>query len=180
MDALILGAKSVLAVMLVFAGGAKLADVAGFAVTMRLFLPWQPPRAVVRGGAVSVAGGEFLLGAASLSSPSVRWLNLVIFAVALLFVGVAAVGYVLYRGRSCRCFGALSQRKFDALGVLRSVAVAAVAAVAMAAVRPAAVHVGGTERALLAVAAILLALAALAAARSVGSSQITESRLTAR
>lgn len=179
MDVLILGAKSVVAVMLLIAGGAKLADVAGFAATIRLFLPWQPPRAVVRGLAVSVAAAEFLLGAASLSSPSARWLNPVIFAVTLLFVAIAAVGYAFYRGRSCRCFGALSQRKFDALGVLRGGAIAAVAAVAMSGVPSAAVQVGATERALLAVAAMLLALAALAAARSLGTSHRTESRSTA-
>jgi len=39
MTAVILSAKAGLAVLLVVAGGAKLADVAGFGAAVRLFLP---------------------------------------------------------------------------------------------------------------------------------------------
>jgi hypothetical protein len=180
MDAAILGAKSLLAVMLVIAGGAKLADLAGFAATTRLFMPWRVPRAVIRGCALGIALAELGLGAASLSSPSVGWLNPVIFTLACGFVGVSAVGYAFYRGRSCRCFGALSQRKFDVVGILRSVAIAAVAAIAMSGVRVTSVQVGGAERGLLAAAAIFLGLIALTAARVLSESRGKESRLTVR
>jgi hypothetical protein len=179
MDAAILGAKAVLAVVLLVAGGAKLADLASFAATMRLFVPWLP-KTITFGCALGIALAEAALGAASLSSPSVRWLNPIIFALACVFTAVSAIGYVLYRGRSCRCFGALSQRKFDASGILRSVAIAAAAAVAMAAVRPESIHVGAAERVSLAAAAVLLGLVALTAAKALGVSRQTESRLTAQ
>ncbi len=178
MDVLILGAKSGLAVMLLVAGGAKLADLASFAATMRLFVPRRIPQAVIRGCALGVALTEFGLGAASLSAPSAWWLNQVIFVLACAFVGVSVVGYALHRGRACRCFGALSQRKFDAAGILRSVVIGAVAAVAMSGVRPASVQVGAAESGLLAAAAVLVGLVALTAARALVVSRESESRVT--
>ena len=180
MDFLVTGAKSVIAMLLLVAGGAKLADVTAFAATMRLFLPWQANRSIMRPWAFGIALGEVVLGTASLSAPSVGWLNLVIFALTCMFVCVAAAGYILYRGRSCSCFGALSQRKFDGTGVLRSLVIAAVAGLALPSVPPAAVQVSMTDRSLLGVAAVLIAGAALAAARSLAACHATDSRLTAR
>lgn len=180
MDVLILGAKSALAVMLIIAGGAKLADVSSFAATMRLFMPWQPRRSAMRCFAVGVAVSEVALGTASLSWPAANWLNTLTVAAACLFFVITSVGYVLYRGRTCRCFGALSQRKFGKLSVLRSLGMVTVAVVAMFDVRLAAVELSEAARSLLAVSAVFLTLAALAAANAMRTIARTESRLTVR
>jgi hypothetical protein len=179
MDVVILAAKAMIAVMLLIAGGAKLADLGGFAATMRLFMPRQPGKRAMRVFAGTTAIGELVLGTASLCWPAVRWLNTLIFAVVCLFAIITSVGFAFYRGRTCRCFGALSQRKFDLLGVLRSVVIVAVALVAMLGVPQATLQLGTLERALLALSAIFVALAALAAASALGTTRRTESRLTA-
>jgi Methylamine utilisation protein MauE len=178
MDVVILAAKSMIAVMLLIAGGAKLADLSGFAATMRLFMPRQPGKRVMRAFACTVAIGELVLGTASLCWPVARWLNTLVFAVACLFAVITSVGYAFYRGRTCRCFGALSQRKFDLLGVLRSIAIAAIALVAMFGVPPATLQLGVPERVLLALSAIFVALAALTAASALGTTSRSESRMT--
>jgi hypothetical protein len=180
MELLTLGAKSALAMMLLIAGGAKLADLAGFTATMRMFAPHPVPRSVVRMGAPAVALTEVAAGAVSLSAPAAWWVNPVILALACVFVVVSAVGYAFFRGRSCRCFGALSQRRFDAWGIARAAAIVAVAAVAMTGVKPAAVQIpAGAQVALLA-AAMLLAVTAFTAAKALVVSNRTESRLTTR
>lgn len=180
MDILILGAKAAIAVTLLIAGGAKLADISGFTATMRLFLPWQLSRPVLRCSAVGIAVTELLLGAFSLSSPSARWLNPMIFALTLLFVVAALLGYALHRGRSCRCFGALSQRKFDALGILRNVTIAVLAAAAMIRVPSPTTSIDLPERTALAIEAMMLGLANFTAARSIAATRTTESRSKAR
>ena len=166
MDILILGARSALAVRLLVAAGAKLSDPAGFAAAVRLFLPLRLPRRLVLGCALGIALAELVLGTASLSSPAVVWLNPVIFALACAFVAVSAAGFAFHRGRACKCFGTLSHRNFDAWSVLRSVGIAALAAVGMWGVHPASVQVGPLQRLLLFTAALLLALVASTAARS--------------
>jgi hypothetical protein len=45
MDVSVLAAKSAVALVLLVAGGAKMADVAGFAATVRLFMPRRTLRA---------------------------------------------------------------------------------------------------------------------------------------
>jgi hypothetical protein len=180
MELLTLGAKSALAMMLLVAGGAKLADLASFTATMRMFAPHPVPRPVVGGGALAVALAEVTAGAVSLSAPGARWVNPAIFVLACVFVVVSAVGYAFFRGRSCRCFGALSQRKFDAWGMARAAAIVAVAAVAMIGVRPAAVQIQAAAQVALLAAAILLVVTAFTAARALSMSNRTESRLTTR
>jgi hypothetical protein len=176
----ILAAKSALAMMLLVAGGAKLADLGGFAATVRMFVPRPAPRASVRAAAVAVALGEVGLGAASVSFPAARWVNPVILALACVFLAVSAVGYARLRGRSCQCFGALSQRKFDSSGVARAAAIVAAAALAMAGVRPPAVQLTVPARAGLLAAALVVALTAFTAARALATTRRTESRLTAQ
>jgi hypothetical protein len=180
MELLILGAKSALAMMLLIAGGAKLADLAGFTATMRMFAPHPVPRPAVQVAAPTVALVEVAAGVTSLAAPAVGWVDPAIFAVACVFVVVSAVGYAFFRGRSCRCFGALSQRKFDAWGIARAAAIAAVAAAAMTGVRPAAVQIQVAGRVGLLAAALLLAVTAFTAAKALGVSNRTESRLTTR
>jgi hypothetical protein len=170
-DLLVLGAKAALAVVLVVAAGAKLADLNGFASAVRLFAPRPVPWPVLRAVALGIAAAEFALGAASLSSPAAGWLNPVVLGAGCAFIAVSAVGYAFHRGRSCRCFGALSQRKFDAAAIARSILIAAMAAVAMAPVRPSSVQLTAITRVLLLAAAAMLAFVALTAARVLAASR---------
>jgi hypothetical protein len=172
----ILGAKTVLAVMLLVAGGAKLADLAGFAASVRLFAPRRLARSasrrpLLRRVALAVALAEVALGGASLTSPALGWLNPVVLAVGCVFVAVSGAGYAFHRGRSCRCFGALSQRRFDLAGIGRAVAVAAVAGLATVAVPASSVRLSLTDRGLLLAAAGLLVFVAFTAARSLAASR---------
>jgi hypothetical protein len=176
MDALILSAKSVLALVLLIAGGAKLADLPSFAATLRLFLPRRLRLPLVRVCAGAIAIAELALGAASLSSPTITWLNPIVFACSCAFVVVSAAGYAFFRGRSCQCFGALSGRKFDLLSVARTVALLALAAIAMFSVQPASVQIGMPAKALLLTGAGFLALVTFTAARALDVSHDNLSR----
>jgi hypothetical protein len=168
MNFLALTAKVLVAVMLLVAGGAKLADVTGFAAAVRLLIPLRLARRAARAVALTVAVAEVALGLGSLCSPAAGWLNLVVFGFACGFVAVSVAGYAFHRGRSCRCFGALSRRKFDALGIARAVAIAAAAALATAGLPRAMVTIGVADRILLLVTAALTSLAAFSAARALG------------
>jgi len=165
-DVLVLCAKTAVACLLIVAGGAKLSDPASFASTVRLFIPFRVAWPLLSAIAVGVSLGSSPPGLASLTLPAITALNAPVFAIACAFAAVSAMGYAFHRGRSCRCFGALSQRKFDASGVLRSAVTAGIAAVALAHTGPAAVQLDATARVLLLAAAGLLALAAFTAARA--------------
>jgi hypothetical protein len=176
-DVPVLFAKTALACLLIVAGGAKLSDPASFASTVRLFIPLRVAWPLLSAIAVAVSLGELAVGLASLTLPAITALNALVFAIACAFVAVSATGYTFHRGRSCRCFGALSQRKFDAAGVLRSAVIAGVAAVALAHVGPAALQLDATARVLLLAAAGLLALAAFTAARVRGAGSEPEPKV---
>jgi Methylamine utilisation protein MauE len=171
MNTLALTAKVIVAVMLLVAGGAKLADVTGFAAAVRLLVPFRMPGVTGRVIALAVAAAEVALGLASLSSPAAGWLNTVVLGVACGFVAVSVWGYAFHRGRSCRCFGALSRRKFDAPGIARALAIAAAAALATAGLPRAMVEINGTDRVLLLLTAALTSLAAFSAARALGAAR---------
>jgi hypothetical protein len=176
MPAVILAAKAALAVMLLVAGGAKLADLTGFAAAVRLFTPRRLAGAAsaptaLRMAAAGLALAELALGGASLAAPEAGGLNLAVLALACGFVVVAAAGYVFHRGRSCRCFGALSRRRFDRAGIGRAAAVAVVAAVATTSVPAADIQLGPAAHGLLAGAACLLAGVAFTAARALAVSR---------
>jgi hypothetical protein len=179
-DALILCAKTALACLLIVAGGAKLSDPASFASTVRLFIPLRVGWPLLSAIAVGVSLTELAVGLASLTLPAITALNAVVFAIACAFVVVSAIGYAVHRGRSCRCFGALSQRKFDLAGVVRSVVTAGIAAVALAPVGPADLQLDAIARALLLAAAGLLGLAAFTAARVRGSGSQSEPEVAAQ
>jgi hypothetical protein len=168
-DVLVLCAKTAVACLLIVAGGAKLSDPASFASTVRLFIPFRVAWPLLSAIAVGVSLGELAVGLASLTLPAITALNALVFTIACAFVAVSVTGYALHHGRSCRCFGALSQRKFDAAGVLRSAVTAGIAAVALAHVGAAALQLDATARVLLLAAAGLLALAAFTAARARGT-----------
>lgn len=174
----IFAARAGLAVMLLIAGGAKVADLDGFAAAVRLFAPRRAAAssAIARRAALAVAASELGLGGVSLAWPEARWLNLAVLAACGGFVAVAGAGYAFHRGRSCRCFGPLSRRRFDRAGLARSVAVAAVAGFAAAgqaraAVPSSAVALSPVGRLLLAAGAALVAIVARAAARSLAASR---------
>lgn len=176
MVVLALGAKAAIAVLLLVAGGAKLADLAGFGAAIRLFLPAAAPQrvlAVLPAASAALALAELLIGAASLCWPAVGWLNWLVLALACGFTVVAAVGYARYRGRPCRCFGALTRRSFGLRTIAQALLIAAVAGLALRPARPAQVDLGLAAHLLLLAAAGLLALAAFTAARALatGSAQ---------
>jgi hypothetical protein len=180
MDVLVLGAKSGLAVMLLVAGGAKLADLAAFAGTAALFVPrWIRGRAR-DSVALAAALTEIAVGALSLSAPGIGWANAAVFALTCVFFGVSLAGFLFYRGRSCRCFGALSRRTFDLASLLRSAVIAALAAVAMASVPPASIRIDAAELILLLAGAALLAGASFTAARALAASRDAQPGLAAR
>lgn len=173
MDVGVAGAKAGLAVLLLVAGAAKLAGLDGFAATVRLFVPvglrlrsgWLP-----RLIALTVALGEVALGGASLAAPAIGWLNLVVLAVGGGFVVVAGIGYARHRGRSCRCFGALSRRRFDRAGIGRAVVIVAVAGIPLAGLPASAVRLDPADRGLLLAGAFMLAAGAFTAARVLAAS----------
>jgi hypothetical protein len=169
MDVLVLCAKTAVACLLIVAGGAKLSDPASFASTVRLFIPRRVAWPLLPAIAVGISLGELAVGLASLTFPAIAALDTLVFAIACAFVAVSALGYAFHRGRSCTCFGALSQRTFDAAGVLRSAVIAGIAAVGLAHVGAAAFQLDATARVLLFAAAGLLAVVAFTAARARGA-----------
>jgi hypothetical protein len=162
MAVLVLLAKASVAAMLLVSGGAKLAGLAGFAVTVRLLLSSRVPRAVAR----ATAAAELALGAASLAWPAAGWLNTIVFAFACCFAGVSGLGYIRHRGRPCACFGSLSSRRFDARGLARSAAVVIAAGLGTCRVLPVLVGMSAAPRVLLFLAGALVALGAFSAARA--------------
>ncbi|MGI8447985.1 MAG: MauE/DoxX family redox-associated membrane protein [Streptosporangiaceae bacterium] len=173
MAVLELAAKSALAVILIIAGGAKLSDLPAFAASLRLFFPWRPFFPAMRWAAAAIAASELGLGAASLSLPAVRWLDLAVFALSCSFLVVSGIGYAMFRGRSCQCFGALSQRRFDVLGILRAAALAAIAATG-AATTP--VQISDLAKILLLCGTGLLATTAFVAVRALEISSLNLKR----
>jgi hypothetical protein len=168
---LVLAAKAGLAVLLLAAGGAKLADLDGFGDAIAMFLPRRVPVAI--GGrtevaAVAVALTEVAAGALSLCWPGLGWANLVVLALACVFAAVAAIGYAMHRGRPWRCFGALTRREFGARTLAQAVLMVCAAVLAARPVAPADLSFGLIERLLLLTAAGMLALAAGTAARALG------------
>ncbi len=100
--------------------------------------------------------------------PQARWPNLVVLVVCVAFLVTWTIGFVRHRGRSCRCFGALSARGFDRAGIARAAVLVLAALAAAAPVPVLAVQLGlGGQLALLAGGA-LIAGAAYSAAGSRG------------
>lgn len=176
MDVLVLGAKAALAVMLLVAGGAKLADLTGFAAVVRLFIPLRRLAPAYKYLATTVAVAEVVLGSASLSFPAVEWINLVVLAAGCAFAAVSVVGFARHRGKSCRCFGALSRRTFDVPGILRSALIAAFAAVATVGVSGPAVRLGVPAQILLLAAAVLVLAVSFTAAKALADVPQARSR----
>jgi hypothetical protein len=169
MAELTLTAKVAIAVLLVAAGGAKLADLKGFAGTVRLF--WSASFAVgARAIAAMIACTEIAVGTASLSSPLAGWVNYAVLGLCCAFVVVSAVGYFAYPGRACRCFGALTGLSFDGASVARAGLLAiAAAAAALLPVGPSLLRLGTLGRLGLVAGAALIAWCAFTAAAAIGA-----------
>jgi hypothetical protein len=171
MTALVLAAKAALAVLLLAAGGAKLADLGGFAAAIRLFVPARAPaevRALVPAAAAAVVAAELAAGTFSLCW-AVAWANRAVLALACAFTVVAGLGYALHRGRPCRCFGALTRRAFSVRSILQSTVILAAAALAIRPAGQTPLSLGVTAHVLLLAAAGLMALAAHTAARALAN-----------
>lgn len=166
MDVVAYVAKVALCAVLLVAGGAKAADISGFATTVRLFLPRRRrvlgrlPRRI----ATATAAAEIAVGIASISAPGVAWLNAVVLVFASAFLAISGAGYAFYRNRSCRCFGALSRRRFDRSAVVRGAVLAALAVVVV--VHQGRPELGVSNQSLLGIAGALLAFVAYAGARA--------------
>jgi hypothetical protein len=168
MAELTLTAKVAIAVLLVAAGGAKLADLEGFAGTVRLF--WSASFAVgARAIAAMIACTEIAVGTGSLSSPLAGWVNYAVLGLCCAFVAVSAVGYHAHRGLACRCFGALTGRSFDGAGVARAGLLAIAAAAAALPVGPSLLRLGALGRLGLVAGAALIAWCAFTAAAAIGA-----------
>jgi hypothetical protein len=165
----VFGAKTSIAVLLLTAGGSKLADRRGFALSMARFVPATGTGLAGLLVAVAIAGGEIATGAASLALPATSWLNGLVLVICCGFLGVWAVGYARYRGRPCRCFGALSQRRFTAAGIARSAGLVGLAVVAMIPVPALSAQLSGWSRLGLLGGGLLVAAAAYSAATAVGA-----------
>ena len=161
-----LAAKAGLAVVLIVAGAAKLADLPSFVAAARLLLPSRVPHAWLRMAAYGVVGIELGVGSISLALPNQTWLNTVVCVIACGFVLASAYGFATHRGRPCACFGGISGTTFDSSGVFRSVLVAISAAVALHDVPSTSAELTWSQRTLLAGAALLLAAVAFTAARA--------------
>jgi len=160
----VLGCKASIAVLLLAAGGAKLADLAGFASTVRLFVPGH-----ARALAAAIAIGEIVAGSASLSMPAVRWLSPAVLVICCCFLAAWTVGYARHSGRPCRCFGALSRRGFTAAGIGRAAGLTLAALAATARVPQVAIQLSLLTRFGLLAGAALVATAAFSAAAAAGA-----------
>jgi hypothetical protein len=163
MTAVILSAKAGLAVLLVVAGGAKLADLAGFGAAVRLFLPARAVR-LASPAAAGIAAAELAAGGVSLCWPALGWVNLAVLVLAVGFAVVAVTGYIRHRGQQCRCFGALSRRGFGRREVGQAMAILAVAVIAARPAVGAQLQLAATAQVLLLCGAGLTAVAARTAA----------------
>jgi hypothetical protein len=163
MTAVILCAKAGLAVLLLVAGGAKLADLAGFGAAVRLFLPARAIRLASPAG-LAIAAAELVAGGVSLCWPALGWVNIAVLVLAVGFAVVAVTGYIRHRGQQCRCFGTLSQRGFGRREVGQAMAILAVAVIAARPAVGAQLQLAATAQVLLLCGAGLTAVAARTAA----------------
>jgi hypothetical protein len=163
MTAVILCAKAGLAVLLLVAGGAKLADLAGFGAAVRLFLPARAIRLASPAG-LAIAAAELVAGGVSLCWPALGWVNIAVLVLAVGFAVVAVTGYIRHRGQQCRCFGTLSRRGFGRREVGQAMAIMAAAVIAARPAGGAQLQLATTAQVLLLCGAGLTAVAARTAA----------------
>jgi methylamine utilization protein MauE len=167
-----LGAKAALAVVLLVAGGAKLAGLDGFAGAIRLFLPGRLPRAALTAlpfVAALIAAAELLIGLVSLCWPSLGWVNVAVLALACGFTAVAAIGYARRPGQPCSCFGALTRRGFGPRTLVQTLLLTGAAGLAARPARPAQLQIGLSAHLLLLTGAGMTVVAAYTAASALAA-----------
>jgi hypothetical protein len=167
-------AKAAVAVVLLVAGGAKLAGLEGFAGAIRLFLPGRLPRmarAALPFVAAFIAVGELLIGLVSLCWPALGWVNVAALALACGFTAVAAVGYARRRGQLCSCFGALTRREFGPRTLVQAVLITGAAVLAAGPARPAQLQIGLNAHLLLLTGAGITIVAAYTAAGALAAAR---------
>jgi uncharacterized membrane protein YphA (DoxX/SURF4 family) len=113
--------RALLAVLLITAGAAKLADIRGFTTTLQALGVSVHSENVLRSTAFSIALIEVVVGLASIAG----FLQSVINGLVLLLV-VGFMLIVIFALRkapyiTCRCFGALSDSQFSAWSLVRNV-----------------------------------------------------------
>jgi len=177
MNVLAFCAKATFAVILIIAGGAKLADLTGFAAVFRLFIAMRLPTPVYAYLARGTALAEVFLGCVSLSFPAVKLVNLIALTAGCAFVVVSVTGFAFHRGRSCNCFGVLSRIKFDARGVFRSLILAAFAVLAVIGASPSAARLCATSQLLLLATGAVLSAVSFTAAKALAVHQEDQRRV---
>jgi hypothetical protein len=164
-DIVLTGLAALLALVLLGAGGAKLADLGGFATSLvRLGLPepWSRPAARL------VAAAEVGVGGLSLAGVAPGLVSVLVLGLTVGFVATAGYAARWRPEVRCRCFGALSESRFGRTSVLRSALLAVAAGVVVAAgdARGGGPH-GAVETVLLLGLAVLFSVACAAAANAV-------------
>ena len=100
---------------------------------------------------------------------------MLVLATACAFLTISTLGYIRHRGKSCLCFGQLSNRVFDAAAVMRSLLIVGLAAsVALIAVSQGAMQLATADHVLLLGGTVVVAVATCTAAR--GVAMTTEAR----
>lgn len=124
----LIAVKASLAMLLLVAGLSKAADLDGFRQSLALVVPRFAGTAAGM-LAVGIAGTELLVGGLSLALPALGLTDVAVLALCAGFLAVSVIGSWRHRGASCRCFGALSDQRFGAESVIRSVVLLTAAAI---------------------------------------------------
>ncbi|MCC7022569.1 MAG: TlpA family protein disulfide reductase [Thermomicrobiales bacterium] len=124
MDALLLAARLILAVVFVVSGVAKLLDLSGAQAAMRSF---GVPESMTRAAGIALPIAEIVIALLLIPAASAIWGGLLAFLLLLAFV--AAIGYNLSKGRKfeCHCFGQLSRSEIGPQTLIRNAVLAVIA-----------------------------------------------------
>jgi peroxiredoxin len=124
MDALLLAARLILAVVFVVSGVAKLLDLSGAQAAMRSF---GVPESMTRSAAIALPIAEIVIALLLIPATSAIWGGLLAFLLLLVFV--ASIGYNLSKGRKfeCHCFGQLSRSEIGPPTLVRNAVLAVIA-----------------------------------------------------
>ena len=111
-------ARAILAITLLAAGGAKLADAGRFRQTLADLGLLKGASARV--GALLIAAVEMAIGGLAIMALWMIIIDVLLLAMTSLFFAVAVFGALRRPGLACRCFGSLSMASFGARSVIRA------------------------------------------------------------
>lgn len=117
----ILFTRALLAVLLVTAGAAKLADTQGFARTLVGLGLSLGHHSLVRGLALAIPLLELGLGIGLISGLYPEVMDSAALAIFACFTLVVLISVLRTNSVTCRCFGALSDTQFTGWGLLRNI-----------------------------------------------------------